>query len=153
MADWENRFRRARFRGVRFWVDSDDGPERGRRAVIHEISGGEAPVTEDMGRLSRSFLVSAYVSGDDAISEGVALERAAEVPGAGRLVLPMDPAQRVHCIGCVRNRSKDRNGFIAYRMIFREAGAGSAGLASPSAQLRISISGVAGVSAELSVAF
>lgn len=121
MRRWERAFRRASFRGVRFWVDQDE-PEVGRRIAVHEVSGGETPITEDMGRLSTEYRVTAYVTSDLADVEGLALEIACQAPGASILILPMDAPSRVHCLRCSRNRSRDRNGHIGYDLVFVEAG-------------------------------
>lgn len=125
MRNWL-KLRRASFRGVPFHVE-DDGPMGGRRVVVHDISGGERPLTEDMGRMATAISVSAYVTTDAADAIGKALERACDAPGAALLSLPIDPARMVHCIGCERERRKDQAGYIAYRLSFVEAGAGSLG--------------------------
>lgn len=121
MRNWEQAFRRASFRGVRFWVD-EDGPEGGRRIAVHEISGGNIPVVEDMGRATRPTTVTAYVASDLADVEGLALEAACNGDGPGLLTLPMDPAAMAYCEGCRRSRRKDRNGYIAYDLSFINAG-------------------------------
>lgn len=121
MRDWSAAFRRASFRGVPFWVD-EDGPEYGRRVAVHNIVGGELPVTEDLGRTATAFRIRAYVVSDTADAEGWALEAACSSPGASLLAMPMDPARMVHCTGCTRSRSKDRNGYIAYDLSFVVAG-------------------------------
>nr|WP_295465194.1 DNA circularization N-terminal domain-containing protein [Mesorhizobium sp.] len=120
------RLRQASFRGARFHVD-EDGPDRGRRVAVHDISGGETPVTEDMGRLATGFSVTAYVAGDQADAVGHALERACDLPGPALLVLPIDAARMVHCTGCSRSREKDRSGYISYHLEFVEAGVGAVG--------------------------
>ena len=135
MRDWPKAWRRASFRGVPFWVESDS-PEVGRRVVAHEISGGEAVLTEDMGRRSKTIYVDAYVAGDLADFAGRALERACEAPGAALLILPMDSGEAAHCTACARNRQKDRNGFIAYRLEFTRAGGAVSFTGSGLGQLR-----------------
>lgn len=122
MRDWRSAFRRASFRGVSFWVESD-GPERGRRVAVHEISGGSRPVVEDMGRKATSFGVEAYVASDQADFEGMALEVACDAAGSALLVLPMDSGRLAYCTDCSRDRRKDRNGMVAYSLSFVEAGA------------------------------
>ncbi|KGF71154.1 hypothetical protein LL06_00720 [Hoeflea sp. BAL378] len=139
--------RRASFRGVPFWVESES-PEVGRRVVVHEISGGETILTEDMGARSKSIFVDAYVAGDAADFAGLALERACGVPGASLLILPMDAGEAVHCIACARTRSKDQNGFVAYRLEFIRSGGRASFAASGLGQLRTAFSaGVATVAA------
>lgn len=135
MRNWSRSFRRASFRGVPFHVDAD-GPESGRRVVVHEISGGERAVTEDMGARTRRFLVEAYVASDAADMQGRALEVACGAPGPGLLTLPLDPAVFVHCEGCVRDRRRDQAGFLGYRLDFVEAGSAVAGVGSALGMLR-----------------
>lgn len=145
--DWAKTLRRASFRGVSFWVDAEE-PEVGRRVVVHETSGGEVVLTEDMGARSKTVFVEAYVAGDLADFAGHALEAACGAPGASLLILPMDPGEAAHCTSCARNRRKDRNGFIAYRLEFIRAGGGISFAASGLGQLRQAFaSGVAAVAA------
>ncbi len=117
MRNWEQAFRRASFRGARFWVE-EDGPSSGRRVAVMPVSGGEGVLTEDMGARAREIRVSAYVASDQADGEGRALEAACAAPGASLLTLPMDPAAMAHCTSCRRNRRKDRGGYIAYDLSF-----------------------------------
>lgn len=137
MRDWRRAFRRASYRGARFWVE-EDGSEVGRRVAVHDISGGEFPVTEDMGRRATEARVRAYVASDLADAEGLALEAACDAPGSALLVLPMDPARTMHCLSCRRSRERDRGGFIAYELFFVEASGGALAVASGLPALRLS---------------
>lgn len=123
--DWRATLRPASFRGVGFWVEEDSTDGVGRRVAVHEISGGEANPTEDMGVLVRTASVSAYVAGDVADSTGLTLEAACAAAGPALLTLPIDPARAMHCIGCRRNRHRDRAGYIAYDLEFLLAGSGA----------------------------
>lgn len=154
MRDWMNTLRRASFRGVPFWVESD-GPEVGRRVAVHEISGGEVSVTEDMGSLrSAPTFVSAYVVGDLADAAGLALEAACAAPGASLLILPMDPGRMMHCLSCRRSRYRDRMGFVAYDIDFVAAGSGGGFAATGIGSLRdVFSSGVAAAAADLATLF
>jgi|OM-RGC.v1.023812305 prophage DNA circulation protein len=153
MRDWAKTLRHASFRGVPFWVDGED-PEVGRRVVAHEISGGDASLTEDMGARTKTIFVEAYVAGDLADVAGHALERACGAPGASLLILPMDAGETAHCLSCSRSRRKDRNGFIAYRLEFMKAGGAVAFTASGLGQLRTAFdAGVAAVSVLIAAQF
>ncbi len=153
MRNWERAFRRASFRGARFWVE-DETPEKGRRVAVHNVSGGESPVTEDVGRIATQFRVTAYVVSDLADVEGFALEAACDAFGPSILTLPMDPAQMVRCLGCNRNRSKDRNGYIGYELTFVIAGGSGLAAAVGLPALRGVFSvGLGGATASISVAF
>jgi hypothetical protein len=151
--NWQSAFRRASFRGARFWVE-DDGPEKGRRVAVHQISGGDTPVIEDMGRRAVEFSVTAYVASDLADVEGLTLEAACASFGPGLLTLPMDPAQLTICLGCRRNRSKDRNGHIGYDLSFVEAGGSGLSAATGLPALReVFSTGLAGAARALIGAF
>lgn len=121
--NWLKSLRRASFRGVPFHVEGDGGTV-GRRVAVHDISGGEAPVTEDMGALARDVRVSAYVAGDGADASGHGLEAACGAPGPALLVLPIDAARLMHCVGCRRRRDRDSAGYLSYDLDFVQAGAG-----------------------------
>jgi len=153
MRDWTKTLRRASFRGVPFWVEGEE-PDVGRRVVVHEISGGETTLTEDMGARSKSIFVEAYVTGDLADVAGRALEAACSAAGASLLILPMDAGETAHCIACSRNRRKDKNGFISYRLEFVAAGGVVSFAASGLGQLRQTFTaGVAAVAAQIAAQF
>lgn len=135
MRDWARSARPASFRGARFHVDVD-GPESGRRIVVHDVTSGEAALTEDLGALQRRFAVDAYIASDRADLLGLALEAACSRPGAGLLMLPFDAPVMAHCEACTRDRRRDRMGYFAYRLDFVEAGGAAAAFASPIGAMR-----------------
>ena len=139
MRDWSRAYRRASFRGVRFWIEKD-GPDGGRRVAIHEVSGGDVHQTEDLGRRADMHRISAYVASDLADIEGLALEAACKAPGPSMLVLPMDLPLSAHCVGIRRNRDRDENGIVAYDLAFVAAGGALSGAASPLGALRVAFS-------------
>lgn len=147
--DWTN-LRRASFRGVSFHV-MQENPAVGRRIAVHEISGGEAIITEDMGRRTGLIDVDAYITGNIADVVGRALERACALPGASLLTMPIDGARLVHCEDCRRERHKDRNGMIVYQLRFVEAGNEGFGFASALSQLKLAFdNGLSAISIGLS---
>lgn len=145
MRNWLTALRPASFRGVAFRVDGEQ-PDGGRRVAVHEISGGEAPLTEDMGRATREISVDAWVAGDFADAAGLALEAACDLAGPALLMLPMDRPRMVRCTGCQRDRRKDAAGYVAYRLSFVEAGGAAFGV-SALAALRGVFSARAGAAA------
>jgi prophage DNA circulation protein len=114
----------ASFRGVPFRVADESGPG-GRRIVIHNIVGGEAPVTEDFGSKEQRYTVTAYVAGSLATAAGLALRAALKQPGPGLLVLPWQGAVQAHVEDFDPSRSKDVNGYIGFDITFVEAGSGA----------------------------
>ncbi len=144
--NWLKTLRRASFRGVAFHVEGDGGLV-GRRVAVHDISGGEAPVTEDMGALAREMQVQAYVAGDAADAAGQALEAACAAPGPALLVLPIDAARLMHCTGCHRRRDRDGAGYLAYDLDFVQAGMGVAADGGALAALRTVFQDAAGAAA------
>ncbi|HGO4162413.1 TPA: DNA circularization protein [Serratia marcescens] len=84
---WIDRLQPASFRGVPFNVEEDEGTF-GRRVQTHEYPGRDKPYTEDLGRATRRFNVSAYLIGDDYFELRDRLIQAVETPGPGTLVHP-----------------------------------------------------------------
>lgn len=123
MRDWARTLRRASFRGVPFWVE-EGGPTVGRRVAVHNISGGEQAVTEDMGQLSGEIAITGYLVSDLVDLQGWALEAACSAFGPAPLILPMDPGALAHCLSCRRSFAKDRLGYLAYDFSFVRAGSG-----------------------------
>ncbi|MCQ0986398.1 DNA circularization N-terminal domain-containing protein [Jiella marina] len=159
MPDWSRAFRnggRASYKGAGFWVEIDE-LQGGRRVAVHPIAGG-AWLAEDMGRRVGVYRPTAYVASDGVIGEGKALEAACNSEGPGFLSLPMD-ALVAHCDGFRRNRDKDRNGLIAYDLIFIAEGASASAGLSAGAAIRAgfsanfgSVSVAVGASARFSAA-
>jgi prophage DNA circulation protein len=85
---WTDSLRASSFRGVPFEVDTAQ-MTGGRRVGVHETPGGDNAVTEDLGRRTRAINVEAYVIGDDAVAQSIALIAAIEAPGPGTLVHPI----------------------------------------------------------------
>lgn len=116
-SDWRKRLRRASFRGAHFWVDND-GVRGGRRVAIHEFPNSEVAFNEDLGQQVRTYDVDAYVVGDSADSEASSLVSACTSPLAATLVLPLFGTIRAKCLEINSNRSKDKHGFVAFRLRF-----------------------------------
>ncbi|CAI0963886.1 Mu-like prophage DNA circulation protein [Serratia liquefaciens] len=84
---WIDRLQPASFRGVPFNVEEEEGTF-GRRVQTHEYPGRDKPYSEDLGRTTRRFNVSAYLIGDDYFDQRDRLIKAVETPGPGTLVHP-----------------------------------------------------------------
>lgn len=121
--DWKSALRGASFRGVSFWVESDDA-EYGRRLVVHEFPNRDAPFTEDMGEKAKHYHVNAYLAGDDVIGLKDDLVTACRKRGPGTLVLPTDGSVTVRCKSCKRSHHLDRMGYIGFSLEFVESGFG-----------------------------
>lgn len=122
-SDWRQRLRRASFRGASFWVDQDSF-QGGRRVVIHEFPHKEKPYLEDLGQQARRYQVTAYTVGDRADSQALALISACTAPRSAGLVLPIFGSLRAACLDVSTDRSKDRHGFVAFKLTFVEEGSG-----------------------------
>jgi prophage DNA circulation protein len=113
----------ASFRGVQFWVQSDE-VEVGRRLVVHEFPNRDRPFVEDLGEKHTSYHVSAYLASDSVLAEKDSLLAACRRRGVGTLVLPTEGGQMVRCKSARRTHEKDQLGFIAFKLEFVEAGTG-----------------------------
>jgi hypothetical protein len=114
--DWASTLRRASYRGVSFFVETDD-VATGRRVVVHEYPHRDDPYIEDLGRKANTIQVSAYVTGNDVEGQEAALRAACGLPGPGQLSIPLGRFL-VHCQDCSRNFNKDRLGYVAFSLGF-----------------------------------
>lgn len=112
----------ASYRGVEFHVEAGGGGH-GRRNVGHEFPKQDTPYTEDMGRRQRRFPVTAYIVDQDYIPLRDMLIDACEQEGPGMLILPTTRPILVNCDGCSWIESRERGGFVAFELLFLEAGA------------------------------
>lgn len=115
--DWRKTLRTASFRGAFFWVESD-GVEGGRRIAIHEFPLAELPYNEDLGQQARRYEVNAYVVGGQASRQAKTFIEACTRRGPATLVLPMFGSIVARCMEISTNRSKDKHGFVAFRVRF-----------------------------------
>lgn len=123
--DWLSTLWAASYKGVPFFIDRDD--ENGsRRIVVHEFPKRDDPFLEDMGEGARYFEGIAYVAGDaaDGLASGLVSVLASEGPGL--LVLPTHGPILSRCLTFSRERSKDRHGYIGFKVRFVREGAASA---------------------------
>jgi prophage DNA circulation protein len=150
--DWKSRLRRASYRGVSFWVESETN-DGGKRLGLHEYAGGLSTIVEEMGAATETFSVTAYFASDVADIEARALKAACILPGAGLLRLPMDAGRLAHVQDFSRMRERDRMGFVAFGFTAVPVGVdvlGAIGVADVSISFN---AGFASASLSLSVVF
>ena len=150
-SDWRQRLRNASFRGARFWVDQDQF-EGGRRTVVHEFPHKEHPYLEDLGQQARRYQVTAYTVGDSADSEARALMAACTARGSASLVLPIFGSLRAACLEISTDRSKDRQGYVAFKLTFVEEGSGPGPFAIAALARQVEVR-AASIAAPLAAAF
>ncbi|BGI52720.1 MAG: DNA circularization N-terminal domain-containing protein [Candidatus Hamiltonella defensa (Ceratovacuna japonica)] len=109
MTDWTNRVHPASFRGVPFQVEGDEATF-GRRVQTHEYPNRDKPYTEDLGRATRRFQITAYLVGEDYLVQRDRLIAAIETPGPGTLVHPYYGELSVCMEGDVRVSHSGREG-------------------------------------------
>lgn len=118
---WLKRLKPASFRGVPFFVESDE-QAGGRRAATHEFPGRDTPFAEDLGRKARAFSVQGYVLGADYMQKRDALIAACEADGPGGLVTPWMPERLVLCTEYRKTESGREGGIARISMTFAERG-------------------------------
>lgn len=123
--DWLNSLFKSSFKGVSFWVDRDE-EAGGRRVVKHQFPMRDVPFLEDLGEDLREFDITAYVASDNADTDAASVIVQCASRGPGILVLPTHGSILVRCLNFRRERSKDRNGYIALQLRFVRQGAGTA---------------------------
>ena len=84
---WREKLRPASFRGVPFFVD-DTSTSTGRKIQLHEYPKRDLPYSEDLGKVSKSYAIRAFVVGEDCFEQRDALLDALEQEGSGTLVHP-----------------------------------------------------------------
>lgn len=119
---WLDRLQPASFRGVQFFVESDDA-EFGRRQVTHTAALVDVPTLEDLGRAADVFQVEGYLVGDDydlALADLIKAIR--DTAGEGRLVHPRYGEKSVGASG-FRVRHENKEGRMCrFTVTFGEAG-------------------------------
>lgn len=119
---WIERLQQASFRGVPFFVKTDDA-EFGRRQVTHTAALVDVPTLEDLGRAADVFQVEGYLVGDDYDLVLANLIKAIrDTPGEGRLVHPRYGDKSVGASG-FRVRHDNAEGRVCrFTVTFGEAG-------------------------------
>ncbi|CAI3953419.1 Mu-like prophage DNA circulation protein [Commensalibacter communis] len=79
--------RKASFRGVSFWVNSNSG-ENGRKTAIHEYPNKDQVWIEDLGRAQRRYHIRGFVLGSDVVTQRQLMLNAVEQEGPGNLIHP-----------------------------------------------------------------
>lgn len=122
MDTWLYRLQPASFRGVPFKV-SDDEATYGRRSNTNEYPLRDVPYTEDMGRKARRYSVSAYVIGNDYMTQRDRLLTALEAGGSATLVHPFYGSVTVNVDGDIKvSHSRDNGGMCTISLQFVESG-------------------------------
>lgn len=118
---WRDKLRKASFRDVPFEV-VDDSNKGGRRTQTHEFPQRDEPYTEDLGRATREFNVTAFVIGDDYMARRDALIAALEKAGPGTLAHPWLGNRQVQPRDFSYSHSLTTGGMCEFQLVFVEAG-------------------------------
>lgn len=113
------KFRKASFRGVEFYL-SEDSSEFGRRSVSHEFPQRDKSSSEDLGRKSQKFSVEGYVLGPNENAARDALIEACETAGPGILIHPYYGQKNVICESCTSRHSSSENRVVRFSLSFVE---------------------------------
>lgn len=114
---WREKLRPASFRGVRFFVD-ETSTSTGRKIQLHEYPKRDLPFGEDMGKVSKSYSMRAFVVGSDCIEQRDALLDALEQEGSGTLVHPTLGTLTVKAGACRFSDSRTQGGVIRFDLVF-----------------------------------
>lgn len=119
---WIDRLQPASFRGVGFFVKTDEA-EFGRRQVTHVAALVDVPSLEDLGRSADVFQVEGYLVGDDYDLQLAELIKAIrDTPGEGRLVHPRYGDRSVGASGFRVRHDTAEGRMCRFTVTFGEAG-------------------------------
>ncbi|MFV2950119.1 DNA circularization protein [Pseudomonas japonica] len=121
MTTWRDQLHPASFRGVPFHVDSDSMPV-GRRTQLHEYPQRDKPLVEDMGRVTRTSKLTAFVVGDDCLVKRDNLLNALDQPGPGELIHPWFGRMIVTAGDCDVTHERREGGVVRFELTFVEEG-------------------------------
>lgn len=108
----------ASFRGVIFSVRDEAQDSSGRKIVLHEYINSPDRFIEDLGQLSPTFTIEAFVSGNDWLSRSAELESALNEGGFSNLTLPTLGTFRVQALPYTKRASQRAVGEIVYSLEF-----------------------------------
>ncbi len=113
--------RQASFRGVPFYTEQSGG-RGGRRLVVHQAPLRDGAATEDLGRLPRSFRITAYVVGPGYQAQRDALLEAVEAHGSPGVFVHYTMGE-ITCSAAVVDFSehRDAGGYCSLNIEFVEA--------------------------------
>jgi prophage DNA circulation protein len=119
---WRDRLRPATFRGVPFFVLSDEA-EFGRRQVTHTAALVDVPTLEDLGRAADVFQIEGYLVGEDYDLAMLELVKAIrDTPGEGVLVHPRYGERSVGASGFRIKHDSKEGRMCRFVVTFGEAG-------------------------------
>lgn len=115
--DWRDRMARASFRGMEFLTEGHDA-SGGRRLVVHEFPGAEAPLVEDLGAKAAGYKLNAYFIGPDYDLERNRFLDLLSQPGADWLQHPWLGLVWVQAQSWSVHESNDKGGFCTISLEF-----------------------------------
>ena len=118
---WQDRMATASFRGFEFLTDSHDS-KGGRRLVVHEYPGAEAPFVEDLGGKAWDYKLTAYFIGPDYDLERNGFLAKLADPGADWLTHPWLGYLWVRAHSWSVHESNDKGGYCAVSLDFVPGG-------------------------------
>ena len=116
---WKDGLEPASFRGVAFFVSSND-MTFGRETQIHKYPKRDKAYVEDLGKAGKSVTFDAYVIGRDYTTQKNALIDAIDEEGPGELIHPLYGIRRVQAGICSIRESKDEGGMARFSLEFNE---------------------------------
>lgn len=108
----------ASFKGVTFFIRSENMTEGGRRIVLHDYPNSSERYIEDLGQLPEKFSLSAFVSGPNFLNNSDRLERALQEKGKGDLYLPNFGKKTVFALPYRKDATQISVGEISFELSF-----------------------------------
>lgn len=118
---YRDRWQTAAFRNIEFLTDSHDA-KGGRRLVVHEFPGAEAPLVEDLGGKSWDYSLNAYFIGAQYDRDADAFIIELNRPGAEWLIHPWLGRLWVRARSWSRREANNEQGFCTVTIEFVPGG-------------------------------
>ncbi|MEM7674700.1 MAG: DNA circularization N-terminal domain-containing protein, partial [Myxococcota bacterium] len=108
----------ASFKGVQFFVRSEEQTDNGRRIVLHEYPNSDTRFVEDLGLVPTKFSVDAFVFGENYQDAQRELESVLNEEGPGQLILPTFGGFEAYALPYTVSAGQTEVGEVKFKLSF-----------------------------------
>lgn len=115
---YQSQLLNASFRDAIFYVKSERQDQGGRRIILHPYPNSDTQYVEDLGKLPKTFSLTAFTAGPDWLSQAKTLETELGKEGDGLLTLPHYGSFKAYPLPYDSNASQNEIGRINFNLSF-----------------------------------